>query len=463
MQSRAPAIAFCIALASFVAACTTESYRREAPAVPQGAANPGGGAIGLPRANADYPSDDVAAWGPPADAAAPPDAAGQFSAEPVARGRYLVDTGDCKACHTNPGGTPFAGARPIRTPFGIIYSANITPDPKTGIGRWTEADFYRAMHKGVAHGGKNLYPVFPYTYFTRMSRADVDAIWAYLLTLPPAYQVKPANKLPFPLNIRFILKLWNALYFRPGEFRPNPAMSAEWNRGAYLVWGPGHCGGCHTPKNFLGADRNGHALQGGIIDNWVALDLTGDERRGLGSWSAGDIVEFLRSGRNARAAASGSMQEVIYDSTSRMSDSDLAAIAAYLKQLPPRRRVRGVRPPSDEAMRAGAAIYTDTCAACHGANGEGQPRHYPALAGDVPVQASDPTTIIRIILEGSRAVPTPAKPTAPGMPALAWKLSDEEIASVATYVRNSWGNSATPVSRGKVAKLRRLFGQAASK
>jgi len=460
MQGRLPTMALCIALATFAACATTSEVREPGPAEPSGAANPGGGSISLPRADADYPMDDVAAWGSAADAVAPPDAAGQFSADPVARGRYLAVAADCKACHTNPGGQPFAGARPIRTPFGIVYSANITPDPKTGIGKWTEPDFYRALHKGVAHGGKNLYPVFPYPYFTRMSRPDVDAIWAYLLTLPPAYQVKPPNKLPFPLNIRFLLKIWNALFFKPGEFRPNRAMSAEWNRGAYLVWGPGHCGACHTPKNFLGADRNGHALQGGTLDNWAALDLTGDPRRGLASWSQGDIVEYLRSGRNARAAASGSMQEVIYYSTSRMSDSDLAAIATYLKQLPPRRHVRGVRPPTEGAMRAGQAIYTDTCAACHGANGEGQPRHYPALAGDVAVQASDPATTIRIILEGSRAVPTPAKPTAPGMPAFAWKLSDEEIASVATYVRNAWGNRATPVSKGKVAKLRKRYGQA---
>jgi len=455
MHKKVSTIALCVALATFAACAETAEMRAKPPPPASGAADPGGGAIPLPRSNADYPTDEVAAWGPPKDAWAPPDAAGQFSSDPVARGRYLAVAGDCKACHTNPGGQPFAGARPIRTPFGIVYSANITPDTKTGIGRWTEADFYRAMHKGIAHGGKNLYPVFPYTYFTRMSRADVDAIWAYLQTLFPTYQVKPPNRLPFPLNIRPLMAIWNALFFHPGEFRPNPAMSPEWNRGAYIVWGPGHCGGCHTPKNFLGADRNGHALQGNTLDAWAALDLTGDPRRGLGSWDKGDIVEYLRSGRNARAAASGSMQEVIYYSTSRMSDSDLAAVASYLKDLPPRKHVRGVRPPSEETMRAGEAIFTDNCAACHGANGEGQPRHYPALAGDVPVQASDPSTTLRIILEGSRAVPTPAKPGAPGMPAFAWKLTDEEVASVATYVRNAWGNLATPVLRGKVSKLRR--------
>ena len=461
MGSRAPAIGFCIALASFVAACATASYRDVPPPVPQGAANPGGGAIGLPPANDDDITADVAAWGPPADAAAPPDAAGQFSDDPVARGKYLVDAGDCQACHTRAGGSPFAGARGIRTPFGIIYSANITPDVKTGIGSWSEADFYRAMHNGIAHGGKNLYPAFPYTYFTRMSRPDVDAVWAYLRTLPPTYQVKPANKLPFPLNVRPLMAIWNALFFRPREFRPNPAMSAEWNRGAYLVSGPGHCGGCHTPKNLLLADRNGHALQGATLNDWVALDLTEDPRKGLASWSNGDVVEFLRSGRNARAAASGAMQEVIYYSTSRMSDSDLAAIATYLKQLPPRRRMKGFAPPSEEAIRAGAAIYADTCSACHGDNGEGQPRTFPPLAGDASVQARDPTTIVRIILAGSRSVPTPAAPTPLAMPPFDWKLDDKEVAAVATYVRNAWGNAAPEVESAKVAKLRRRYAEPA--
>ena len=462
-RSRAPGIALTVALASFLAACVAASYRQVPPAVPQGAANPGGGAIGLPPADDDDITADVAAWGPPADAAAPPDAALQFSDDPVARGKYLVDAGDCRACHTRAGGVPFAGARGIRTPFGIIYSANITPDLKTGIGRWSEADFYRAMHNGIAHGGKNLYPAFPYTYFTRMSRPDVDAIYAYLRTLPPVYQPKPANKLPFPLNIRPLMAIWNALFFRAREFRPNPAMTAEWNRGAYLVWGPGHCGGCHTPKNLLLADRNGHALQGAAMSDWVALDLTGDPRKGLASWSNGDLVEYLRSGRNAHAAASGPMQEVIYYSTSRMSDSDLAAIATYLKQLPPRRHMKGFAGPSEAAMRAGAAIYADTCVACHGEHGEGQPRTFPPLAGDASVQARDPSTIVRLILAGSRSVPTPAAPTPLAMPPFDWKLSDDEVAAVATYVRNAWGNAAPEVKVRTVAKLRRRYAQAAER
>ena len=238
------------------------------------------------------------------------------------------------------------------------------------------------------------------------------------------------------------------------RFRPNPLQSAEWNRGAYLVWGSGHCGGCHTPKNFLGADRNSHALQGYTLDDWTALDLTGNPQGGLASWQKGDIVEYLRSGRNARATASGSMQEVIYDSTSRMSDSDLAAIASYLKDLPPRARLNDIKPPQEAVMRSGEAVYADNCTACHGSAGEGQPRYFPPLAGDASVEARDPTTMVRIILEGSRSVPTPAKPTAPAMPPFAWKLDDDQIASVATFVRNSWGNRAPSIARSKVANLR---------
>jgi mono/diheme cytochrome c family protein len=260
------------------------------------------------------------------------------------------------------------------------------------------------------------------------------------------------------LNIRFLLRLWNALFFHAGTFRPDPARSDEWNRGAYLVWGPGHCGACHTPKNFLGADRNKHALEGGRLDDWVAVNLTGDPRQGLGGWSKADLVEYLRGGRNGHAAASGSMGEVIYFTTSRMSDADLSAIAAYLKDLPAGAPRTTLKPAPGDSMRAGEAIFVDNCAACHRASGHGVPRFFPSLEGDASLQSKDPTTIVRIILEGSRSIPTPAKPTPLAMPAFAWKLDDGEIASVATYVRNAWGNAAPAVAAGKVAKLRRKHG-----
>lgn len=445
-----PACCLGLALIAFAAAAAAP------PARPDTQVDSGGGAVPVPHAGDDDVTADVTTWAPPS-AAEPAGAADAHSPDPVARGSYLVDAGDCKSCHTAEGQPPFAGARPIPTPFGKVFSANLTPDPTTGIGNWTAADFYRAMHKGRGPHGRHFYPVFPYTYFTRMPRADTDAIYAYLRTLPPVELKTPPPKLPFPLNIRGLLGIWNALFFHPGEFRADPGKPPEWNRGAYLVWGPGHCGGCHTPKNFLGADKNKKALEGGRLDNWVAVNLTGEPRQGLGGWSQADIAEYLRSGRNAHAAASGSMQEVVYYSTSRMSDADLLAIAAYLKDLAPRTPKMRMDAPNAAAMHAGEAIFADACSACHKMDGQGVPRFFPSLRGDASLQSKDPTTIVRIILEGTRSLPTPAAPTPLSMPAFAWKLDDNEIASVATYVRNSWGNAAPPVSASKVAKLRRKY------
>lgn len=442
----APSIFLAAAVITFAAAAAAP------PAAPGNSADPGGGAVPVPPAGNDDVTADVAAWGPPSTAE-PAWAADRDSSDPIRRGRYLALAGDCESCHTAVGGPTYAGARPIPTPFGKVFSANLTPAPETGIGHWTPDQFYRAMHKGRGPHGRHFYPVFPYTYFTKMPRADTDAIYAYLRTLPPVELKTPPPKLPFPLNIRGLMGIWNALFFRPGEFRPDPARSAEWNRGAYLVQGPGHCAGCHTPKNFLGADRKKRAFEGGRLDDWVAVNLTGHPRQGLASWSREDIAEYLRSGRNAHATASGSMQEVVYYSTSRMSDSDLLAIATYLKDLPPAAPRMRPRLAKAGQMQAGAAIFADTCAACHGSNGQGIPRIFPPLAGNASVQAKDPTTLVRIVLAGSRSVPTPARPTPVAMPAFAWKLTDDEVASAVTFIRNSWGNQAPAVSVSKVAKL----------
>ncbi|MEJ0066241.1 MAG: cytochrome c [Caulobacteraceae bacterium] len=235
----------------------------------------------------------------------------------------------------------------------MIYSANITSDRDTGIGAWTGDQFYRAMHEGVGAHGENLYPALPYVWFSRITRADDDAILAYLKTTPAVSYTPPANQLPFPLNIRFFVGGWNLLFFRPHEFQADPGQSAEWNRGAFLVTGPGHCGACHTPKNFLGADKSNQALRGGDLDNWVAPDLTENTRTGLGRWSVDDIVEFLKTGRNAHAGAGGSMAEVVSYSTSLMSDQDRHAIAVYLKSqaASPGRRIRLAGRRGDEARR----------------------------------------------------------------------------------------------------------------
>jgi mono/diheme cytochrome c family protein len=373
----------------------------------------------------------------------------------VEQGRYLAALGDCESCHNRPGGQRFAGGLPLNTPFGVIYSANITPDRDTGIGSWSADAFYRAMHQGRDDQNAHLYPAFPYPYFTRMSRAEVDAIRAYLMSQPAVSYRPPPNELPFPVSIRGVIGLWNWLYFKPGDFQPTQGQSAEWNRGAYIVTGPGHCGACHTPKTLLGGDRKVAFLQGGLIDNWFAPGLNGDPRAGLADWSGADIAEFLKTGRNARTSASGSMSDVITNSTSLMSDADLRAVAAYLKSLPAASPKPLASSPEPAAMRAGEAVYIDSCAACHKADGSGTPGFFPPLKGNSNVQSANPTTLDHFVLSGTETTATAARPTPLAMPSFGWKLSDREIADVATYVRNSWGNLARPVSAAEVGKLRK--------
>jgi mono/diheme cytochrome c family protein len=375
------------------------------------------------------------------------------NAELVRRGRYLTIAGDCVSCHTRRGGRPFEGGLGLETPFGIIYSANLTSDRDNGIGTWTPEQFFRALHDGIAPGGKHLYPALPYPHFTIVSRANTDAILAYLKTVPPVHYAQPSNRLPFPVDIRASLIGWDAMEFSPHRFRANPGESAQWNRGAYLVEGLGHCGACHTPKNVLGAERSDQAFRGTAIENWVAPDLTENARTGLGRWSAPDIVEYLRTGRNKHANASGLMGEVVAYSTSLLSDSDLAAIAAYLKSLPASPTLSSPAPDA-AAMRAGSAIFFDECTACHLGGGRGQAGTFPPLRGSGVAQQHDPTGIIHLILGGARTAPTRSRPSFQSMPSFAWKLSDQEVADVATYVRNSWGNRAPQVEAHKVASVR---------
>jgi len=368
----------------------------------------------------------------------------------VSRGRYLVIAGNCGGCHMSPSGQPFAGGSPLRTPFGTVLSANIT---SAVMSKWTEDQFYRALHEGVGGAGGHLYPAFPYPYYTRVTRADSDAMLAYLKTVPPVYNSFDRNQLSFPLNIRGLMVFWNALFLKKGEFRPDPNQSAEWNRGAYLVEGLGHCGACHTPKNLLGADRLSARYQGGVLDNWLAPDLTSNPRVGLGGWSTEEIVEYLKTGRNARTAASGAMGEVIA-STSQMTDADMRAMAVYLKSLSASRLAAPGRPRAVQ-VRSGEAIFVDECSACHRMDGSAEPRMFSPLRQNSAVQQRDPTTLIRIVLNGSRSAPTDARPTPVAMPAYGWKLSDREVAAVITYVRNSWGNAAPAVGARQVARVRR--------
>lgn len=389
-------------------------------------------------------------------------AAGPVRAEPdnyteSERGRYLTILGDCMACHIGPDGQSLAGGHLLETPFGKISVPNITPDDETGIGRWTAEDFDQAMRHGVRPDGTHLYPAFPYTSFTKMSRADNDAIFAYLRTRPAVEHRVDRDTLPFPFNIRLLMAGWNWLNFTPGEFQPDPQRSAEYNRGAYLVEGPAHCGLCHTPRNLIGGDQTSAHLEGGALQGWFAPNITADKRLGIGDWSEAEIIAYLRTGHTERSAASGPMAEVVAYSTSQMTDADLKAIAVYLRE----RGGAGSAAPApvpaeDSRMRAGAAIYEDTCAACHVGDGSGAAGMFPRLANNQLVLQDDPTGILRVVLQGSQSVATPQAPTAPSMPSFSWRLTDQQAADVATFIRNSWGNAAPAVSAEQVRKMRGL-------
>ncbi len=320
---------------------------------------------------------------------------------------------------------------------------------------WNERDFTRALHEGIAPDGSRYYPAFPYPSFTKLARDDMLAIWAYLATLTPVRNEPPAPQLRWPLNYRVLMRGWNWLFFRPGVFEPDQNKSTEWNRGAYLVEGAAHCGACHTPKNMLGADKRDRLYGGGLIDGWFAPRLDGAQRSGLKSWSVEDIAEYLQSGRNGHSNAGGPMAEVVANSTSKMSDADVRAMAVYLKDLAAGAPEPEVSPPSAAQMDDGARVYKGACIACHEADGAGAPRIYPPLPGNANLQSADPSSTLRIILDGAETMTTARAPNTGSMPAYAAKLSDREIADVATYVRNSWGNIAPAVTPDQVAKARK--------
>lgn len=380
---------------------------------------------------------------------------GSDSYDLVARGRYLAVLGDCTACHTLPGQAPFAGGVSIQTPFGEVLGANITPDADTGIGRWSFEDFQNTMSNGHARGGKRLYAAMPYTAYTKVTRQDNRALWAYLNSLEPVRHPVETNQLPFPFNIRTSLIVWNWLAFDEGEFQPDPERSTQWNRGAYLVQGLGHCGSCHTPKSLIGGDKDDEFLSGSALQSWMAPDITANSHTGIGRWSEAEIVSYLKTGANRFDMASGPMAEAVEHSTQHWKDEDLSAVAVYLKSL-------GAKDQSspeplaqeDTTMRTGALIYEDQCSACHTPDGEGIANLFPKLAQAPLVNSRDATSLIRVVLAGSRAVGTDAAPTAPAMPSFAWNMSDQHIADVLTYVRNSWGNAAAAVSADDVKALR---------
>lgn len=318
----------------------------------------------------------------------------------------------------------------------------------------TGRQFVNAVKYGIGHRG-HLYPAMPYVYFNKVPEGEILKIRAYLDTLPPVNNKVVVNQLPFPYNIRPLMMGWNLLYFpNNGDYKPDPGQSAEWNRGAYLVQGLEHCAACHTPKNAFGGDKAGLALQGAVLQGWNAPNITASWN-GIGAWSAQDIAAYLKTGHNQYAYASGPMADVVFNSTSNLTDADIAAISAYLKTVPGQ---GGAAPApiaaNDPAMVEGAKIYTDECAACHTGDGAGQPGIFPALFRNPAVQADDPVTLMRVVLQGTHGVGTAASPTAPAMPAFGGLMNDQQIADVLTYIRNSWGNGAPAVGADAVTKAR---------
>jgi mono/diheme cytochrome c family protein len=372
----------------------------------------------------------------------------------IKNGQYLAILADCGSCHTVPGHSRYAGGRAIETPFGNIVAPNITPDRDTGIGAWTDDEFDAAVRKGVRRDGSPLYPAMPYNAYTKMTREEVLAIRAYLNTVEPVHHAVVANTLPFPFNIRTAMHVWDALYFTAGTYKPDPAKSAEWNRGAYIVSGPGHCGACHTPKTLLGGDKTSQYLQGSKIQGWFAPDITNDKTRGIGNWSVQDITAYLKAGHNLASAATGPMAEAVSLSTSHWKDGDLNATAVYLKSVPGREDTAKPLSVDDPAMIAGAAIYRDECSACHMLDGRGTAKLFPSLADSSNVRSDDPASLIRVVLRGARSVATATEPTSPGMPSYAWELSDAQVASVLTYIRNAWGSAAPAVPAEEVTRER---------
>ena len=370
----------------------------------------------------------------------------------VQRGEYLARAGDCVSCHTAKGGAAFSGGYRLDTPFGYMLTPNITPDPDTGIGRWSADDFHRAMHDGVNKGGQDMYPTMPYDFYTRVSREDIDAIYAYLKTVKPVKNAVDVNHLRFPFNQRWSMALWRELYFDAGESKPNAAKSAAWNRGAYLVEGLGHCGVCHTPHNFLGGVEKSKDFAGAAIEGWFAPDLTSNLATGLGSWTVDDIVDYLKTGTlKGKTTAFGPMADFVQTSTRYLDEADLRAMGEYLKSIPPDSRIHtGLKEPGPRRQQD-ATLYMEHCGVCHQAMGRGYPGIFPPLARNGAVLGPDPGNIIKVVLAG-----TPRRGAYIAMPSFARKLTDAQIAAIANYVRTSWGNEAPANATAEaVAKLRR--------
>ncbi|HWP11189.1 MAG TPA: cytochrome c [Ramlibacter sp.] len=376
--------------------------------------------------------------------------------ESVARGAYLARAGNCIACHTERGGAPFAGGRAIETPFGTVYASNLTPH-ETGLRNWSASHFWRALHHGRARDGRLLYPAFPYPNYTFVSRADADAIYDYLRTVPPVERPNTPHRLRWPYSTQTALAIWRALYFRPGAHEDNRAQSAEWNRGAYLVTGLGHCGACHTARNPLGASSDMMDLSGGVLpmQNWYAPSLASAAEAGVADWDLAQIVRLLQTGVTQRGTVLGPMAEVVLQSTQHLAPADLRAMAVFLKGLPQSKQPAQQAPAlSARVAERGAKLYGDHCAQCHGEKGEGVPGAYPALAGNRAVTLPVAANLVQVVLGGGFAPATAGNPRPYGMPPFATVLSDADVAAVISHIRTSWGNRAGAVGEFAVSQQR---------
>lgn len=400
-------------------------------------------------------------------------ASGHASADAnlIARGEYLTKAADCVACHTTKDGKPFAGGLAFKTPMGTLYSPNITPDKETGIGRWSDEEFLRALHEGKGKNGENLYPAFPYTSYTLLQDDDVKAIKAYLFSLPAVHQPNRENDMPFPFNQRWGLWFWNLVNFDGQRFEPDSSKDAQWNQGAYFVEALGHCGECHTPRNITMGMKDSKAYAGTEIDGWTAFNITSDPHAGIGGWSQQQMVQYLRSGHvDGKAQAAGPMAEVIENSTRHLTDSDLNAMAVYLRSLKPLNPDDETQSRSDWGQPAtsvntlrgmpftadnntdGARLYLGNCASCHGVTGGGvQDGYYPSLMKNSVVGASAPNNLINVILHGV------SRKTNDGevfMPGFAHSLTDEQVVSLSNYLLQQFGQPALNIKADDVKKLR---------
>ncbi|MGB8630150.1 MAG: cytochrome c [Xanthobacteraceae bacterium] len=394
--------------------------------------------------------------------------ADESDSPPGSRGEYLARAGDCVACHSIPGGKAFAGGLKMGTPLGAIYSTNITPDPETGIGNYSLEDFDRAVRQGIAKDGHRLYPAMPYPSYAKLTDTDVAALYDFFMKqVPPIHQANLQNEIPPWLNFRWPIAIWSLVFTTGGSYVAKSDHDTDWNRGAYLVQGLGHCGACHTPRGLAWQektldDSNTNYLSGALLDAWYAPDLRGYLRTGLGGWSKDDLVDFLKHGHNRGETAFGSMIDVVNNSTPYLSDSDINAIAVYLKSLPETSAQQPVAYDdattaalrSSHALQPGATIYIGTCANCHGFDAKGFGPYIPALAGNPIVLDDDPSSLVNLVLNGSNPLVVKGTPDPYRMPQFRLQYSDQEIADVVTFIRNGWGNQAPAVTAAQVAKLR---------